>query len=281
MVSIVIPAHNEAAVIDRTLSFMLKEARLDELQIIVVCNGCTDQTASIAKRFGRPVNVIETAVRSKTQALNLGDKAVSAFPRFYVDADINISIGSIREVADVLRHGAVLAAAPRLKVNLEGQSWFVRAWYDIWTRLPYHQEGMVGSGVYAVSEAGRKRFDRFPEIISDDGFFRLQYAPSERKVVRTAWFEIQPPKSLRGIVNVKIRSRKGKYELERKYPELRTNESQHYGRAIGSILGKPRLWLPMLVYCYVAVVIRVKGYWLYYRGDMKHWERDESSRVGK
>jgi glycosyltransferase involved in cell wall biosynthesis len=259
---------------------MLKGAERNELEVIVVCNGCGDETATIARQVGPPVTVLETAVASKTHALNLGDETASSFPRFYIDADITIPIASIRAVAEVLRDGPVLAAAPRLKVMLERENWFVRAWYDIWTRLPYHREGMVGSGVYAVSEKGRKRFDRFPEIISDDGFFRLQFAPNERKVVQTACFEIQPPKTLRGIINVKIRSRRGKYQLGRKYPELRKNEGQRYRKAIGSILGTPRLWLPMLVYCYVALVIRVKSYWILRFGDVNRWERDDSSRTG-
>ena len=41
MISIVIPAHNEANVIQRILSALTDGADDGELDIVVVCNGCT------------------------------------------------------------------------------------------------------------------------------------------------------------------------------------------------------------------------------------------------
>src|SRR5262245_58336894 len=49
MASVVIPAHNEARVIERGLSSLLEGARPGELEIVVVCNGCTDDTAARAR----------------------------------------------------------------------------------------------------------------------------------------------------------------------------------------------------------------------------------------
>src|ERR1700739_295220 len=87
MISIVIPARNESAVIARTLRAITTDALPDELDVIVVCNGCTDDTATIARGFGTAARVIETAVGNKTHALNLGDQSARSFPRIYVDAD--------------------------------------------------------------------------------------------------------------------------------------------------------------------------------------------------
>ncbi|MEM7229802.1 MAG: glycosyltransferase, partial [Planctomycetota bacterium] len=100
--SVIIPAHNEEAVIARTLRAMLDGARPGELEIIVVCNGCTDHTAAIARTFGDDVQVIETEVGNKAIALNLGDETATRFPRFFVDADIDLPVDSIRETARVL-----------------------------------------------------------------------------------------------------------------------------------------------------------------------------------
>ena len=128
-----------------------------ELEIIVVCNGCSDRTAAVARGFGAPVTVLESEAASKIQALRLGDEAAHGFPRFYVDADVVLPLDSIRQVAVVLGEERHPAAAPRLRVDLSQRSWAVRAYYEVWTRLPYHASGMIGSGVYAVSEAGRAR----------------------------------------------------------------------------------------------------------------------------
>ena len=92
MISIVVPARNEGFVIARTLRAMATGAVPGELDVIVVCNGCTDNTADIARSFGPPVRVIETEVGSKVHALNLGDQAASTFPRIYADADVEITL---------------------------------------------------------------------------------------------------------------------------------------------------------------------------------------------
>ena len=64
-------------------------------------------------------------------------------------------------------------------IDLRGSSLAVRAYYRIWLRLPYVREGMIGVGVYALSEEGRRRFGEFPEVIADDGYVRMLFS-SER-----------------------------------------------------------------------------------------------------
>jgi len=254
--------------------------RKGEWEIVVVANGCRDATAAVAREFAPAVRVVETEVASKIHALNLGDQACVGFPRFYVDADVMLPIESIRRVVDVLTQGRYLAAAPRLRVALEGRPWLVRAYYQIWTRLPYFQDGaMIGSGVYAVSREGRCRFERFPEIVSDDGYVRLQFSLEERVTVRDCDFTIVPPKTLGGVIRVKTRSQRGAYELLRVFPRLRRNERRDYPSALGELLKSPRLWPAFVVYCIVLLVARSRAYWQYHSGTSVAWERDEDSRL--
>src|SRR3954454_6965386 len=112
MISIVIPAHNENSVIARTLKPWVDGRGSEDISVVVVCNGCTDETASNARRFGATVRVIESEIASKTHALNLGDHASSTFPRIYVDADIVITLDAILALARRLDRGDVLAVAP-------------------------------------------------------------------------------------------------------------------------------------------------------------------------
>ena len=60
---------------------MTENAEPGEMEIIVVCNGCKDDTADVARAFGDPVKVVETEIPSKIKALNLGDEAATCFPR--------------------------------------------------------------------------------------------------------------------------------------------------------------------------------------------------------
>src|SRR5262249_27463479 len=105
MVSIVIPAHNEETTIERCLNRLLGEGSSQSLQVVVVCNGCSDRTPDIARRFGPRVTVLETDVASKVHALNLGDEVAQGFPRFYMDADVAMSPADIRAVARTLETG--------------------------------------------------------------------------------------------------------------------------------------------------------------------------------
>ena len=149
----------------------------DELDVVVVCNGCTDDTATIAQGFGTSVRVIETALANKTHALNLGDRVARAFPRIYVDADVVVTLSTIRALAECFKRGDVIAVAPRPHFDLTGCSWPVRAFYDIRCRLPSFDEGIGGSGVYALSEIARRRFDDFPNLVADDTYVRVQFKP--------------------------------------------------------------------------------------------------------
>ena len=247
----------------------------------MVCNGCSDDTAQIARGFGDDVRVIETEVPSKTHALNLGDAAATSYPRLYMDADVVLSPASVRKVAAVLETGPALAAAPRpVDVFLPGTHWAVRAYYRFWGALPYIQEGMIAAGAYALSRKGRARFQDFPDVIADDGYVRMLFAPSERVQVTDAVSEVSAPLTLRDLLKIRTRSRLGVLQLHQRYPELgqRETRTKNYGDALMSVLRRPSLYLSAFPYAYVAITS-----WMRARQQMRAsaryvWERDDSSR---
>ena len=281
MISVIVPAHNEASVIGRCLRSMLEGAEPGELEILVVCNGCTDETAAIAGSFGPPVRVLESPTASKNAALNLGHERATAYPRFFVDADIELPLESIRRVADVLRSGQIHGAAPRIRVDLREASWPVRAYYDIWLRTPYVREGMLGSGVYAISEEGGRRFDRFPDIIADDGFARLLFTPEERCSVDHAHFVMTPPRTLRSLIHINVRRRVGLFEMAEIHPETTRNEARHQRRAIFRLASDPGRWPGLIVYLYAKAACMLIYRWKAARGRQKEWNRDETSRAAE
>ena len=90
-----IPAHDEAKVIGRGLN-RLFDSLGSGIEVVVVCNGCTDGTADAARVSGHPLTVIELDVASKAEALRAGDEFVTALPRVYLDADVLVSGSAIR-----------------------------------------------------------------------------------------------------------------------------------------------------------------------------------------
>ena len=283
MISIVIPAHNEGRVIERCLTTILADAAPGEFEIAVVCNGCNDDTATRARGFGAEVKVIETPIGSKIHALNLGDKAVSSFPRFYVDADIQLSTGAIRDVAQLLGDDSpIVVAAPRAIVNCDDRAWMVRAFYDVWTRLPYFKENMVGSGVYAFSRKGRARFDEFPQVTADDEFARHIAAPHERRASPTSTFTINPPRTVRDLLKIMTRTRAADIAFRKRFPDLQVHGNTSPGRSVWIIATTPSMWLHAPVYLGVMLLARrraLRKLRTQERTQQKEvWERDESSR---
>src|SRR5215469_11669533 len=157
MLRIVIPAHNEAQVIGRLLGQLVATAEEGEFDILVVANGCNDNTAEVAAAFGPPVRVLSVPVASKREALAAGNRAANGFPRFYVDADVELRAEDVRELGQALQRPGVLAVSPERTLAMTGRRWPIRWYYDVWARLPEVEQGLFGRGVIGVSEAGYAR----------------------------------------------------------------------------------------------------------------------------
>jgi len=278
MISVIVPAHNEEAVVSRSIESIRRNAGADSYQVVLVANGCSDATATVARRTWPSVHVIETETASKSNALNLGDAEALGFPRFYMDADITLTPEAIDTIGSRMAEAGALAAAPAMEMRFLNASWLVRAYYEVWQELPYVREGMIGVGIYALSEEGRRRFARFPSIIADDGYIRLLFKPEERLCVTECRSIVTAPTSLSGLIKIKTRSRLGGYELAEKFPELALNEKKDYAGALWPLLRRPGLWPSLFVYLTVNLIVRFRARKMHYRGAHGVWERDESSR---
>ncbi|MGE0622622.1 MAG: glycosyltransferase family 2 protein [Pseudomonadales bacterium] len=278
-IGVVIPAHNEEKFIGRCLDSLLEQAEKDEFQVVVVANGCTDRTAEIAKSYGDPVRVLMLAEGSKTNALNAGEAELDldSFPRIYLDGDLALSTDAARQICRTVTDPCTLAASPRFEFDLSGSSWPVRAFFNIWQKLPYLTNGRI-AGAYALSKRGRTRFDRFPKIISDDGYVRLHFRSDERKTLSSCAVVVTAPKTIADLVKIKTRSRLGTLQLREQFPHLIENENTSETASLQQMLRYPGLVLDCIVYLAVNVVARYRAVVQWRKGAVG-WERDESSRI--
>lgn len=218
MISVVIAAHNEAAVIGSCLDSLLSDASPGEFDVIVVANGCTDATAQRAANDSR-VTVIDLPVAGKSKALNAGDAAAQGFPRIYLDADIRLSTTGARALCEILRSGSTLppdeagsdiqAAVPRRELQIDGRPYLVRAYYAINRELPVFTHGLFGRGAIALSAAGRARFGQFPDLVADDLFLDSMFSRDEKRQVDSVSVEIATPLRTRDLVRRLVRVRRG------------------------------------------------------------------------
>ena len=314
-ISIIIPAHNEEAVIARLLG-SLSDHRADD-EIIVVCDGCSDRTAEIARSFAG-VTVVEQARGGKPSALNSGDRRATLFPRFFVDADIVVSASALYEVASLMIDG-VEAGAPRCEVDISNSSWLVRRFYDVWTRLAYFNDHLMGSGVIGVTRRGRGRFAELPDVINDDGYLCRLFTPEERVGRTASSFLVTAPANLAALARIKTRVRLGNMQLDAlqgpppasgaakgplpasaaaKGPLPASAPAKGPPPASGAAKGplpasapatrrsawkklliSPSAWPAIVVFVAVRAVVEARARRLFRRAEFDGWARDESSRV--
>lgn len=275
LASVVIPAHDEAAVIDRCLDALLEGASPGELEVVVAANACTDDTADRARR--RPgVAVVELPEPGKIGALNAGDAAVSTFPRIYLDADAVMTTADARSLVALLDEGRALAAAPHVRLVTDGVSPVVAWHYRAWASLPVTREGYVGSGVYAVSRAGHARIAPFPDVIADDDYVRRSFSPSER-ASSDGTYEVRPPRTVRAYVARALRGRTGNVQLAASGIQLAPQPGVTGVRGLLPLMRSPRTW--PWVGSFVALTALVRLRLALAGGAVTGWNHDRSSRV--
>jgi glycosyltransferase involved in cell wall biosynthesis len=272
--SVVVPAHNEEAVIGRCLEVLLAGTEPGELDVVVVANACTDATARVAARPG--VRVLDTPTPGKAHAIRLGDKECAGFPRVYLDADVELTADSVRALAAALARPGVLAAAPVPRWDLSGTGWVARRVHTVHDRLMAPVRVLAGVGVYALNEGGHERVFPLPDIVSDDGWVHRRFTGAERVSVPEARSVVRPARSVRAHLKVRVRVRLGNRQLDalgRPAPEGSLRLSSLRG------LVKRREVSPLDAACYLAFLLvdRFLARRRARKSDVA-WSRDVSSR---
>ncbi|KQY42914.1 glycosyltransferase [Cellulomonas sp. Root137] len=281
MTSVIIAAYNEAAVIGRNLDRLLAGAAPGELEVIVVANGCVDETVAAAS--ARDVHVLDLPTPGKAAALNAGDAVATSTPRVYLDADIATTPATVRALAAALAQPgpdgapAPLAAVPDRHLVLTGRPLAVRCYYAIQSRLPAARTGLYGRGMIALSAAGRARFDRFPDVLADDLFLDSLFSAQERVVLDSVTTEVETPRRTGDLVKRLTRVRRGNVALRASAAEQgRTGvrASSRTSWLTDVVLRRPWLAPAGVVYAVLTLVADRRA-----RQGGERWELDTSSRL--
>lgn len=279
MTTVVIAAHNEAAVIGECLDTLMADARPGELEVLVSANGCTDATAAIAR--SRPgVTVVESPVPGKSAALNRAEVIATGFPRVYLDADIMASTDTVRALVDALdRDPARLVATPSRVLDVAGRPLAVRAYYAVQRRLPVFEDGLFGRGLIAVSRAGRARFEEFPEVLADDLFLDSLFTRPERiRLHGPATTVVATPFTTAALLRRLVRVRRGNRSLRAATPEggtaVRDTDRTSWLRDV--VLRRPWLAPAAVVYVVITALAELGARRTVHEHD---WGQDETSRL--
>lgn len=269
--AVIIPAYNEATVIGRTLVPLGRAAAEGCFELVVVCNGCTDDTAAVARKIPG-VRVVELPEGSKPAALNVGDRVVSLWPRLYLDADIRISAAAVLDVLDRLARGDVCAARPVFRYDFAAADPLVRSYYRARQRIR-RETVLWGAGVYGLAEAGHVRFGSFPDLIGDDLFVDGLFGPDEKVVVDTEPAVVTTPTDVVSLLAILRRGQRGVVEARTDGGRPGSTGPATARAVLLSIRG-PGTAVDALVYLACGLVARGGA-----RRQTGGWERDESSRA--
>jgi glycosyltransferase involved in cell wall biosynthesis len=273
--SIVIPAHNEARVIGTGLRELLTSLGAG-VEVVVVCNGCTDGTAEAAREAGDGVEVVELAVASKVEALRAGDLVATAFPRAYIDADVLVSGETVGAVFRRLADGGALAARPPLTYDTSSSSWIVRRFYRARSEIPAVMGSLWGAGMYALSAAGRARFAAFPAVVADDLFVDGLFTPDEVELVDTDPVVVVAPATVAGLLASFRRVFRGNRAMARHTATDGPGTADTLRDLVRLARRGPAELVDAAVYGSVVLAARALAW--RHRWSSDHWERDESSR---
>lgn len=278
-ISIIIPAYNEASLLVGTLNHILEDDVLLNCEIIVVCNGCSDNSAEIINSFA--ANNSETLDRksidlkllnenkpSKTNALNVGISASIFNIKVLLDADIKVSGHCIKALVDALDTKGLMAMSPRVIFDTARSSNLVKKYYKVEQHSKYNQELRL-SNVIALSEQGIILLGQFPDVIADDEYLRRQFNNKQYSVLSSESFIFEAPKDLKNLINVLSRVERGNLQLNQlgvcaKEATRGKMQNNHF--------------IDKVVFSSVKLVAKVLARFQYYFGDKTKWQRDLSTR---
>jgi glycosyltransferase involved in cell wall biosynthesis len=282
VISVVIPAHDERNVIGRLLSRLSPHdadpADSVDIQIVVVCNGCSDDTAEVAARVPG-VQVLSTPQAGKANALRLGDAAASSFPRVYIDADVEIGRHDVVALCHAFDDPGILVAAPRRLIPHRAVSLPVRMYYNVWEELPAVRTGVFGRGVIALTQAGFERLADLPPVMADDLAVSTMFEAAETKIVDGAMVVVHPPATWADLMRRRVRAVTGTHQVYANGEVAPVTDSRTTPSDLVKVVrGRPSTAMSLPVFLAAAVLARRRAARAIRAEDYTTWLRDESSR---
>ena len=150
-ISIIVPAYNEEGRIEKTLRDL---RRIPNVELIVVCNGCTDATADVARTV-KGVKVLEIEEKNKGTAVLHGFKLAQGEYIGFVDADGVFGAEAVQRLLAELADADCVIASKRkghYARSFSGHSFSKRMATKAWNRLVKFLLGLD----FADTQAGLK-----------------------------------------------------------------------------------------------------------------------------
>lgn len=184
-ISVIIPAYNAESVIGRTIK-SLRRCPPSNKEIIVIANGCTDDTEKVAKWAGADIYSLKS--RNVSRARNTGAKKAKSRILVFNDADTFVSENYLQEILKAADHGYSYGCARQIPETKN-------FWYSLVIRIAnhlsrkhriFHGNCFMTKGLFRRSGGYNTRMRRFEDT---DLALRLK-GRAMYKFITQAW--VQP-----------------------------------------------------------------------------------------
>ncbi|USD67039.1 glycosyltransferase family 2 protein [Vibrio sp. SCSIO 43136] len=274
MLSVIIPAYNEEKNIKKVLNEYLE--LLDDIQIIVVPNGCSDNTAKVAKNISDVIEVVSLELGNKSNAINEALRYIKYDHLLVQDADVIISENSIINILKFIDNTEYVYASLKPETKTVDSSVIVREYYKFLEKTPEFSNGMVGSGCYLLSKTAMTKCFPLPLLIGDDGYVKSILGKDRLKLVPNATSVVFAPKDTSSLVKIKTRSKLGNYQINKSIANI-SGDTNTPGTLINLMI-KSESYISGIIYICVSCLCKFRAKMLYKTNSTHKWERDETRR---
>ncbi len=160
IVTVVVPAHNEEKYVERCIESIKESAALFDgnVEIIIVCNRCTDRTAELAESKG--AKVIFNDYRCIAKVRNDGISAASGDIILTVDCDNRITPGTIGEAVSLIDTGKYIGGGAPMRFERYSFPLFLN---DILCRVSFGITGLY-CGIFWAEKKTFEAVGGFTEL---------------------------------------------------------------------------------------------------------------------
>lgn len=276
--TIIIAAYNEENCIGELLS-NLGHGKSNLFQIVVICNGCTDNTENIIREKFPNVYLGIAQTASKSLAIRTAESLNIGFPRLYLDADIALNQQQAETLFKKVQNDDRIGLfVPSSITDTKSSSYFVDQYYQAWYSTGFVKNKGFGCGCYIINEPSRQTFNLWPELISDDGFLREVF--NDIIILKQVCVTVAAPKTLFSLLKIKTRSKYGNIELKKYLSDNNLSyESKHKqsNKEVSSFNPLSLSFKHAIIYSFVNAYAKAAAHWNLFTGTFK-WHRDNSNR---
>lgn len=154
ILSIIVPAYNEAALLPACLNSVQAAAaacRLTDWELIVCDNASDDATARLAADGG--AKVVFEPVRRISRSRNAGAAAASGAWLLFIDADSQLSPGSLRAMLRAAESGRIVGGGSL--IDFDRKPWWGAAALALWSATSRTLRWAAGSFIFCRADAFR------------------------------------------------------------------------------------------------------------------------------